>query len=83
MVCRVIASTVEELVQLGKAKTKKKQQEQIDKINKSKLMTSPKGYLIDQETGDAYCPVCMAKQGQGLKFESGCINCACGWSACA
>jgi len=83
VICRVIASTVEELVQLGKAKTKKKQQQQIDKINKSKMTTSPKGYLVDQETGDAYCPVCMSKQGEGLKFESGCISCACGWSACA
>ena len=82
-ICQAIAVTVEELVQLGKAKTKKKQQEAIDKINKQKLITTEKGYLVDTETGEAYCPVCGAKKGEGLTFASGCINCACGWSACA
>ena len=82
-ICQAIAVTVEELVQLGKAKTKKKQQEAIDKINKQKLVTTEKGYLVDTETGEAYCPVCGAKKGEGLTFASGCINCACGWSACA
>ena len=82
-ICQIISSAVEELVELGKTKSRKKQQEAMDKINKANLITSPKGYLIDPETGEAYCPVCMAKQGEGLKFESGCINCACGWSACA
>jgi ribonucleoside-diphosphate reductase alpha chain len=81
-ICQIISSAVEELVELGKTKSAKKKQEAIDKINSAKLMTSPKGYLIDPETGDAYCPVCMSKQGEGLKFESGCISCACGWSAC-
>ena len=59
-ICQAIAVTVEELVQLGKAKTKKKQQEAIDKINKQKLVTTEKGYLVDTETREAYCPVCGA-----------------------
>lgn len=82
-ICQIISSTVEELAEVGKTKSFKKKQEVLDKINKAKLLTHPKGYLIDQETGESYCPICMAKQGEGLLFESGCVRCtSCGWAGC-
>lgn len=82
-ICQIISSTVEELAEVGKTKSFKKKQEVLDKINKAKLLTHPKGYLTDQETGESYCPICMAKQGEGLVFESGCVRCtSCGWAGC-
>ncbi len=79
----IIASTISELVEIGKSKSKKKRTETIKEINKHKFMTTAKGYLVDTTTGEKYCPVCYAKEGEGLQIGSGCLNCdVCGWSGC-
>lgn len=79
----IIASTISELVEIGKSKSKKKRTETIKEINKHKFMATAKGYLVDTTTGEKYCPVCYAKEGEGLQIGSGCLNCdVCGWSGC-
>ena len=82
-VARLIASTISELAEIGKLKSKKKRDDTIKEINKHNLVTTPKGYLVDPATGDAYCPACYAKKGERLNFSGGCITCTnCGWSGC-
>ncbi len=79
----IIASTISELVEIGKSKSKKKRTETIKEINKHKFMATAKGYLVDTTTGEKYCPVCYAKEGEGLQIGSGCLNCdVCGWGGC-
>jgi len=42
-----------------------------------------KGYLIDIQSGIAYCPNCKAEQNKGFVLDSGCAYCSeCGWGAC-
>jgi len=83
VIAKVIAEAVSELVTIGKYKSKKKREDTIKEINKHDLVATPKGYLVDPNTGDAYCPSCYAKEGEGLNFSNGCITCtSCGWSGC-
>ncbi|MFA5758493.1 MAG: ribonucleotide reductase N-terminal alpha domain-containing protein [Clostridia bacterium] len=83
IIAKVIAESIGELVSIGKLKSKKKREDTINEINKHKLVSTPKGYMIDPNTGEAYCPVCYSKEGEGLNFSSGCITCNnCGWSGC-
>ncbi len=82
-IAMIIASTISELVEIGKSKSKKKRTETIKEINKHKFMATAKGYLVDTTTGEKYCPVCYAKEGEGLQIGSGCLNCdVCGWGGC-
>ena len=83
VITKIIADTINELVTIGKYKSKKKREDTINEINKHNLVATPKGYLVDPNTGDAYCPSCYAKEGEGLNFSNGCITCtSCGWSGC-
>ncbi len=83
VITKIIAETIAELVNLGKMKNKKKRDDTIKEINKHNLLSTPKGYLIDPATGDAYCPSCYTKKGEGFNFSGGCITCNnCGWSVC-
>ena len=82
-IAKIIAEAVGELVTIGKYKSKKKREDTIKEINKHDLVATPKGYLVDPNTGAAYCPSCYAKEGEGLNFSNGCITCtSCGWSGC-
>ena len=82
-ITKIISETIAELVSLGKMKSKKKRDDTIKEINKHNLLSTPKGYLIDPATGDAYCPSCYTKKGEGFNFSGGCITCNnCGWSGC-
>ncbi len=77
-VTRVMADTVEELVEILKAKGKKREKMMELEERKKNWVLSAKGYYIDEE-GRPRCPVC----GGELVMKDGCAECHnCGWTAC-
>ncbi len=77
-ITRVMADTVEELVEILKAKGKKREEMMELEERKKSWIFSAKGYYIDEE-GRPRCPVC----GGELIMKDGCAECrSCGWTAC-
>ena len=77
-ITRVMADTVEELVEILKAKGKKREEMMELEERKKNWVFTAKGYYIDEE-GRPRCPVC----GGELVMKDGCAEChSCGWTAC-